>query len=94
MDQTVALLVAAVALFGTAIGLRFSVYILISAGFAVLIVSVMAQLTSNKMAGWGIQGYGRPAGAAECRFCSWVIPARGSGHLVHEEDCATVRASG
>ena len=55
MDQTVALLVAAVALFGTAIGLRFSVYILIPAGFTVLIVSVMAQLISNKMAGWGVQ---------------------------------------
>ena len=56
MDQTVALLAAAVALFGTAIGLRFSVYILIPAGFAVLIVSVTAQLISNKMAGWGAQG--------------------------------------
>jgi hypothetical protein len=56
MDQTVALLVAAVALFGTAIGLRFNVYILIPAGLAVLILSVVAQLTSNKMAGWGVQG--------------------------------------
>jgi hypothetical protein len=56
MDQTVALLVAAVALFGTAIGLRFSVYILLPAGVAVLIASVMAQLISNKMAGWGVQG--------------------------------------
>jgi hypothetical protein len=56
MDQTVALLVAAVALFGTAIGLRFSVYILLPAGFAVLIASVMAQLISNKMAGWGVLG--------------------------------------
>jgi hypothetical protein len=55
MEQT-ALLVAAVALFGTAIGLRFNVYILIPAGLAVLILSVMAQLTSNKMAGWGVQG--------------------------------------
>jgi hypothetical protein len=56
MDQTVALLVAAVALFGTAIGLRFSVYILIPAGLAVLIASVVTQLISNKMAGWGVQG--------------------------------------
>jgi len=56
MDQTVALLVAAVALFGAAIGLRFRVYILIPAGLAVLIVSVMVQLMSNKMAGWGVQG--------------------------------------
>jgi len=56
MDQTVALLVAAVALFGTAIGLRFNVYILIPAGLAVLILSVVAQLTSNKMAGWEVQG--------------------------------------
>jgi len=56
MDQTVALLVAAVALFGTAIGLRFSVYILIPAGLAVLIASVVAQLISNKMAGWGVRG--------------------------------------
>jgi hypothetical protein len=56
MEQTVALLVVAMALFGTAIGLRFSVYILIPAGFAVLIVSVIAQLISNKMAGWGVQG--------------------------------------
>ena len=51
-----ALMVAAVALFGTAIGRRFSVYILIPAGLAVLIVSVVAQLISNKMAGWGVQG--------------------------------------
>ena len=56
MDQTVALLVAAVTLFGTAIGLRFSVYILIPAGLAVLIASTVAQLMSNKMAGWGIMG--------------------------------------
>ena len=56
MDQTVALSVAAVALFGTAIGLRFSVYILIPAGLAVLIGSVMAQLLSKTMAGWGVQG--------------------------------------
>lgn len=56
MDRTVALLVAAVALFGTAIGLRFRVYILIPALLAVLIVSVIAQLLSNNMAGWGAQG--------------------------------------
>jgi hypothetical protein len=55
MDQTVALLVAAVCLFGTALGLRFSVYVLIPAGFAVLVVSGMA-LIWNKMAGWGILG--------------------------------------
>ena len=53
MDQTVALLVAAVCLFGTALGLRFSAYVLIPAGLAVLIVSGMA-LIWNKMAGWGI----------------------------------------
>jgi predicted histidine transporter YuiF (NhaC family) len=56
IDQTVALLMAAVALFGTAIGLRFKVYILIPAGAGVLMVSVVAQLISNKMAGWGVQG--------------------------------------
>ncbi len=56
MDQTAALLAAAVALFGTAIGLRFSVYVLIPAGHVVLIVSVLAQLISNKIAGWGAQG--------------------------------------
>jgi hypothetical protein len=55
MDQTVALLVAAVCLFGTALGLRFSVYVLIPASLAVLIVSGMA-LIWNKMAGWGILG--------------------------------------
>jgi hypothetical protein len=55
MDQTVALLVAAVCLFGTALGLRFSVYVLIPAGLAVLVVSGMA-LIWNKMAGWGILG--------------------------------------
>ena len=55
MDQTVALLVAAVCLFGTALGLRFSVYVLIPAGLAVLIASGMA-LIWNKMAGWGILG--------------------------------------
>jgi len=32
------------------------VYVLIPAGLAVLIVSVVAQLISNKMAGWGAQG--------------------------------------
>lgn len=56
MDQTVALLVAAVCLFGTALGLRFRVYVLIPAGFAVLIVSAMAQLIWKKMAGWGVPG--------------------------------------
>jgi hypothetical protein len=55
MDQTVALLVAAVCLFGTALGLRFSVYVLIPASLAVLIVSGTA-LIWNKMAGWGILG--------------------------------------
>lgn len=54
MDQTVALLVAAVALFGTAIGLRFSVHILIPTGLGVLIVSVIAQLILNKTAEWGV----------------------------------------
>jgi hypothetical protein len=56
MDQTAALLATAVALLGTAIGLRFSVYVLLPAGLVVLIVSVLAQLISNKMAGWGAQG--------------------------------------
>jgi hypothetical protein len=51
MDQTVALLAAAVCLFGTALGLRFSVYVLIPAGVAILIVSSMA-LIWNNMAGW------------------------------------------
>ena len=55
MDQTVALLVAVVALLGIAIGLRFNVYILIPASMVVLVASVMAHLISNKMAGWGIQ---------------------------------------
>ena len=56
MDQTAALLAAAVTLFGTAIGLRFSVYVLIPAGLVVLIVSAVAQLISNKIAGWGALG--------------------------------------
>lgn len=56
MDQTVTLLMAAVALFGTAIGLRFSVYILIPAGLAVLMMPVVGQVISNKMSGWGILG--------------------------------------
>ena len=56
MDQTMALLVAAVALLGTAIGLRFSVYVLIPAGLAVLIASAMAQLILNKLPGLGVQG--------------------------------------
>ena len=55
MDQTVALLLASVCLFGTALGLRFSVYVLIPAGLAILIVSSMA-LIWNNMAGWGILG--------------------------------------
>ena len=56
MDQSAALLAAAVTLLGTAIGLRFIVYVLLPAGLVVLIVSVLAQLISNKMAGWGAQG--------------------------------------
>jgi hypothetical protein len=55
MDQTVALLLASVCLFGTALGLRFSVYVLIPAGLAILIVSSMAVIWNN-MAGWGIYG--------------------------------------
>jgi len=55
MEQTVALLAAAVCLFGTALGLRFSVYVLIPAGLAILIVSGMA-LIWNKTAGWGTLG--------------------------------------
>jgi hypothetical protein len=47
--------VAAVCLFGTALGLRFSVYVLIPAGLAILIVSSTA-LIWNNMAGWGIHG--------------------------------------
>jgi hypothetical protein len=56
MDQTVTLLVTAVCLFGTALGLRFRVYVLVPAGLAVLILSAVAQLIWNKMAGWGISG--------------------------------------
>ena len=56
MDQTVTLLVVAVCLFGTALGLRFRVYVLIPAGLAVLIVSALAQLMWKKTAGWGIPG--------------------------------------
>ena len=51
MDQTVTLLVTAVCLFGTALGLRFRVYALVPAGLTVLILTVMAQLFSNKMNG-------------------------------------------
>jgi hypothetical protein len=54
MDQTVTLLVIAVCLFGTALGLRFRVYVLVPAGLAVLILSAVAQLIWNKMGGWGI----------------------------------------
>ena len=56
MDQTVTLLETAVCLFGTALGLRYRVYVLIPAGLAVLIVSAMAQLMWKKMAGWGVPG--------------------------------------
>jgi len=56
MDQTVTLLVTAVCLFGTALGLRYRVYVLVPAGLAILIVSAMAQLIWNKMAGWGVPG--------------------------------------
>jgi hypothetical protein len=56
MDQTVTLLVVAVCLFGAALGLRFRVYVLVPAGLTVLILSAMAQLIWNKMAGWGISG--------------------------------------
>jgi len=54
MDQTVALLVTVVCLSGTALGLRFRVYVLIPAGIAILIVSAMAGLMWQKMGGWGI----------------------------------------
>jgi hypothetical protein len=56
MDQTVTLLVTAVCLFGTALGLRYRVYVLIPAGLAILIISAMAQLIWKKMAGWGVPG--------------------------------------
>jgi hypothetical protein len=56
MDQTVTLLVTAVCLFGTALGLRFRVYVLVPAGLAVLILWAMAQLTWDKMAGQGVSG--------------------------------------
>ena len=56
MDQTVTLLVTAVCLFGTALGLRYRVYVLVPAGLAILIISAMAQLIWNKMAGWGVPG--------------------------------------
>jgi hypothetical protein len=56
MDQTVTLLVTAVCLFGTALGLRFRVYVLVPAGLAVLILSAIAQLIWTKMAGWGVPG--------------------------------------
>jgi hypothetical protein len=56
MDQTVALLVTAVCLFGTALGLRYRVYVLVPAGLAILVISAMAQLIWNKMAGWGVPG--------------------------------------
>jgi hypothetical protein len=56
MDQTVAFLVTAVCLFGTALGLRVRVYALIPAGLAVLIASAIAQLIWKNMAGWGVSG--------------------------------------
>jgi hypothetical protein len=56
MDQTVTLLVTAVCLFGTALGLRYRVYVLVPAGLAVLIISVIAQVIWKKMAGWGVPG--------------------------------------
>jgi hypothetical protein len=56
MDQTVTLLVTAVCLFGTALGLRYRVYVLVPAGLAILIISAMAQLIWKKMAGWGVPG--------------------------------------
>lgn len=56
MDQTVTLLVTAVCLFGTALGLRYRVYVLVPAGLAVLIASAIGQLIWRKMAGWGFEG--------------------------------------
>lgn len=56
MDQTVTLLVTAVCLFGTALGLRYRVYVLVPAGLAVLIMSAIAQLIWKRMAGWGFEG--------------------------------------
>jgi hypothetical protein len=57
MDQTVALLLTAVCLFGTALGLRFRVYVMVPAAVAVLILSAAAQLLSNKMVGWRIPSW-------------------------------------
>jgi hypothetical protein len=56
MDQTVTLVVTAVCLFGTALGLRYRVYVLVPAGLAVLIMSAIAQVIWKKMAGWGVPG--------------------------------------
>ena len=56
MNQTVTLLETAVCLFGTALGLRYRVYVLVPVGLAVLIMSAMAQLIWKKMAGWGVPG--------------------------------------
>jgi len=56
MDQTVTLLVTAVCLLGTALGLRYRVYVLVPAGLAVLVISATAQLIWKKMAGWGVPG--------------------------------------
>jgi hypothetical protein len=56
MDQTVTLLATAVCLLGTALGLRFRVYVLLPAGLAILISPAIAQLIWRKMAGWGVLG--------------------------------------
>ena len=56
MDQTVTLLATAVCLFGTALGLRFRVYVLLPAGLAILISPEIAHLIWRKMTGWGVMG--------------------------------------
>lgn len=56
MDHAVALFGAAPFLFGTALGLRFRVYVLIPAGIMVLTASAVAWLSSDKAAGWGVLG--------------------------------------
>ena len=91
MDQTVTLLVTAVCLFGTALGLRYRVYVLVPAGLAVLIMSVMAQLIWKKMAGWGVPGALALLIVLNVGLCSGLALAGGSGLLVHPQgrrDCS------
>jgi hypothetical protein len=72
MHQAVTSLIV-VYLVGTALGLRFRVFVLIPAGIAVLISSPVVELTWPGMAGWGVAGALAPLAALNAGFAVGVL---------------------